>query len=635
MKRITQITLSNYRAFFNEKDNINKYQINLPQGENLLVYGENGSGKSSLFKALEDFFLSANELINLESNIYSQDDEKKPDSIIGIKLSDEKYYEFNRLGSGAYKNPLFTGASKAFLTYKSILKTYFSIDDKDTISPNLFDVIISILLSKIIDPSTNKSIADNLQNIKKSVNSFELDLKDALKEPDEDEQEKTLLETKGEKQVREDLLEPIKDEISGLNKGITSILNDAIISVNGYLNDIFKINIEVFIKDIDNYIALDSNNNLSERLHLGLKYFGKEIENQPYHLFLNEARLSALAICIYLAAIKRDKSQEDNLKILFLDDIFIGLDTSNRLPLLEILKKDFDKYQIFITTYDRYWYELAYDNLSSNWKKIELYRGIINKVINKKETASETITFEVPVLIYENIELYDKAKRYFEAFDYYTAGNCLRKIFEKRIEELIDITYRIEENDLEGQIQQLIKYYAACNCEDLISSELLHELKMFKKILLNPSSHYDLRSPLYKAEVQKAFKVVNKLLKIPKIERKLLFGIGAPLYYKNTEKNYKGEYTLIENLYVIKIESGSNRLTNPLHKIKSWELNTIPFCDKNENSIPEQEIKRMLTIEMNLKKRAEKIKHYLDLTIIPNWLNIFHTVEGKALNTYI
>ena len=46
MKKITQIKINNYKAYIEEE------VINLPQGENLLIYGENGSGKSSLFPSL-------------------------------------------------------------------------------------------------------------------------------------------------------------------------------------------------------------------------------------------------------------------------------------------------------------------------------------------------------------------------------------------------------------------------------------------------------------------------------------------------------------------------------------------------------------------------------------------------------
>jgi len=71
-----------------------------------------------------------------------------------------------------------------------------------------------------------------------------------------------------------------------------------------------------------------------------------------------------LAISLYLASIKVNPSK-GALKILVLDDLLIGLDMSNRLPLLEILRNHFvdvkedDSFQIIMTTYDKAWYELV------------------------------------------------------------------------------------------------------------------------------------------------------------------------------------------------------------------------------------------------------------------------------------
>ena len=51
--KITDIEIKNFRAF------PKTYEINLSKaGKNLLVYGENGSGKSSLYLALKYFFIS-------------------------------------------------------------------------------------------------------------------------------------------------------------------------------------------------------------------------------------------------------------------------------------------------------------------------------------------------------------------------------------------------------------------------------------------------------------------------------------------------------------------------------------------------------------------------------------------------
>ena len=60
--KITDIEIKNFRAF------PQTYQINLHNtGENLLVYGENGSGKSSLYLALKYFFESSVDEDNKEN----------------------------------------------------------------------------------------------------------------------------------------------------------------------------------------------------------------------------------------------------------------------------------------------------------------------------------------------------------------------------------------------------------------------------------------------------------------------------------------------------------------------------------------------------------------------------------------
>lgn len=106
--------------------------------------------------------------------------------------------------------------------------------------------------------------------------------------------------------------------------------------------------------------------------------------NQTYRSLLDKSvnsMLSAIAISIYLGMVKRHV-QGIPCKVLFLDDIFIGLDISNRLPLLEILNTDFSAYQVFITTYDKPWYEFVrtnYLNRNNKWKCFEIYRGRTKK----------------------------------------------------------------------------------------------------------------------------------------------------------------------------------------------------------------------------------------------------------------
>ncbi|MDA3904533.1 MAG: AAA family ATPase [Bacteroidales bacterium] len=55
--KIKKIEIRDFKAFYD------KYQI-MPDGKNLFVYGENGSGKSSFYYALKDFFQSSTETLN-------------------------------------------------------------------------------------------------------------------------------------------------------------------------------------------------------------------------------------------------------------------------------------------------------------------------------------------------------------------------------------------------------------------------------------------------------------------------------------------------------------------------------------------------------------------------------------------
>ena len=56
--KIQTIEITNYKAF------LGTHKINFG-GKNVFIYGENGSGKSSLYYALKDFFQSSLEFIDL------------------------------------------------------------------------------------------------------------------------------------------------------------------------------------------------------------------------------------------------------------------------------------------------------------------------------------------------------------------------------------------------------------------------------------------------------------------------------------------------------------------------------------------------------------------------------------------
>lgn len=633
MKRITQIDLCNYRAFYNELDNPNKYQISLPNGENLLIYGENGSGKSSFFKALHETFQSSKDAsIAITNNIFSLTDSDLSEAEIKITISEntsentslEKVQEviFNNSSPTTFDNQILIDSSASFLTYRDILKTYFLEIDNNDENPNLFNLIINGLIKDVSESSTYETVLDILNEIEDKVNSIEVAIKETEASMDESDPLKTMLETKGSDSIKDDIVGQIYTRIEELNLSITAILDNALISVNRYLDEFFNSNLEVSIENRDQYLSLviqDHEYILNKNLKFDISYFDHGHGSESYQGFLNEARLSAVAICLHLAAIKLDQPFEENLKIIFLDDIFIGLDTSNRIPLLEILKEDFKDFQIFITTYDRHWYELAKSYLR-NWKSLEMYVG-----------ENNSIHIEYPVIITQDLEYKLKAKRYIEAFDYPAAGNTIRKAFENKISQLLPNCYLYNETDLDGFFNKLILYYKNCCCEELIDERLKEELYIYKDIILNPTSHNDLRSPIYKAEVQKAYGILESIYALPLLKRVPIQNIGDILHYENSTHNYKAQYLLIETLYSISY-GGNNHVFNiPNHKLIYWEYRNVPFSDIKGVRCDKAAINKIRNQVLKLSERPAKISHFLSLETLPNWQAEFRTTDGHSL----
>lgn len=629
MISITKISFTNYRAFFNDVDKEDEYVIELPKGQNLLVYGENGSGKSSLFKGIKEFLYSADESINITENIFTTGSLELPPAEIKISFAEKdidntwKLKEeliWNKDGATTTGNVFLNESNKAFLSYKEILYTYFLDGENPSNNPNLFNLFVEILLSKVSDSSTGETFSDNLRDLEESIATFEKAVKQTMSEPDSEEPEKSLGETKGEEQIREDLKEGILDEIRMYNDSIRITINEIIDDVNNYLNKFFKNNIEISLEENYEFVSLiDSENQLDKKLVFNYKYFGNNVNDYAYSVFLNEARLSALAICIYLAAIKQNDYPD--FKILFLDDIFIGLDNSNRKPLIDILLKDFTEFQIFITTYDRYWYEMA-KAYARDWKNIEMFVGY-----------NEKYKIEHPVIFSENLDVFSKALKYFESHDYYSAGNNLRKALEKHIERLVPKTYLITENELDGYFNQLIKYYKDCSCDDFIDDKLEQDLYIFKDILLNPASHNDLKSPVYKSEVQRAIEIVKKVYSLPIINRVPILLMGDFLFYYNYEKDYTAQYFIVEDIYSIEIVGHSPRITIPKHKLLTYSFRKKAFVDRNGKKYKDSKIQSLKADVSKLTERVDRIRHFLSLTTAPDWKKDFKTASGFNLTS--
>jgi len=473
--RIKTIEINNYKAFYG------KYKINVG-GKNLFIYGENGSGKSSLYYALKDFFQSSMEAINLDEveNIFVSAANK---GTCAIKVT------FNPNSDGRAKNQNFELSAtatnsdtnlrdanrlKSFLTYKHLLDIHHL---KKAQQIDLFNLLVNGVLKHFKYSLTQgKELGELWQAVETGIvretdRSYNRD----RKKRDVDAALKVFNDAFGE------LFNQSSPEY---------ILKHArpILGQFGH-----AIELQLFYRQArpdPEYQTIESNH-----VHVELTYAGKKVEKP--HLFLNEARLSAIAISIYLGMIKRH-IQGVPCKTLFLDDIFIGLDIANRLPLLEILRTEFPDYQIFITTYDKPWFDYAKSFLdgAAGWITLEFYAEMTKE------------GYEIPK-IFDNQELLTKAKYHFDNSDYKAAAVYTRSAFERIIRNYCEkkrkkITFKTKLNEYSTG-----DFWPEVSRDIQLSTKA--DVETYRNLVLNPFSHYNTEKHEIKTELISAIQAVKDL----------------------------------------------------------------------------------------------------------------------------
>lgn len=477
--RIQTIEITNYKAF------LGTHQFNV-SGKNLFIYGENGSGKSSLYYALKDFFQASTENIDLSGleNVFVPAGQEgktaikvsfKPNPATG-KGSKDYQWDNARIDSRDVGDTSIRDGNKlkSFLTYKHLLAIHHL---KKNEAINLFDLLVKGVLKHFkYSLTSGKELGELWSDVEEAIaRTTGKEYPANKKKAEVNAAIKLFNEAFGE------LFKPESPEY---------ILNHARPFLD-YFGHSIGLNLRFSqARPTGDYLGLDG-----DQVHVELTYAGKSIDKP--HLFLNEARLSSIAISIYLGMIKRHV-QGIPCKMLFLDDIFIGLDIANRLPLLNILETEFPDYQIFITTYDKPWFEHASGFLKQkkDWKTMEFYA---------QECADGT---ETPMIV-DDKDFITKAEAHLSQCDYKAAAVYARSAFEKEIR-----TY-CKEKGKKVQFKLRLKDYTTDDFWKVIKDELpettRNEIETYRPLGLNAFSHYNTERHEIKTELISAIQAVKNL----------------------------------------------------------------------------------------------------------------------------
>ena len=469
--RITEIELNNFRAFYG------KHTVKLDSaGKNLLVYGENGSGKSSLYHALKLFFQAGVEAVPLQDqeNIFIPAHERGSVSL-HLKIKEDPAASGTTTIDLTAAAPQVRGAEaliiadankiKAFFDYKSLLKTHFN----HKTGVNIFHILVKEILPDAINRFTGETFGAEWRRIVHEVHN----------------------EFQSASRVRK-----VKDWISQFNNGLEVLLGEIEGETNTFLN-LFGINVKVSFKfDGVEYVkrrVLDK-----REILVKIEYCDEHIPKHQY--FLNEARLSALAISLYLASIRVNPS-EGRLKVLVLDDLLIGLDMSNRIPLLNIIQQYFqDDYQIIMTTYDKVWFEVVRNYFADdNWKYIEIYS-------RKLDIAAH----EFPVILDPKGYLV-KAQEHLANNDYKAAAVYIRTEFERLLKLICQKRYLKVEYNRNPKKVNTDHYLQAVKNQLVVPEDLVREIETHRGTVMNPMSHDNTERPEFRAELENTIAVVERL----------------------------------------------------------------------------------------------------------------------------
>ena len=250
-------------------------------------------------------------------------------------------------------------------------------------------------------------------------------------------------------------------------------------------------------------VAYDQTNKTLEnqQILLNVKFFDENISDR--YLLLNEAKLSAIAIAIYLSSILCLPDPKIGLKILALDDVLIGLDMSNRFPVLDILERDFKDYQIFLMTYDKTWYEIVKQRTNEkNWKYTEFY-------------FKATDEYEIPICK-EDAPYLEKAREHLNDNDYKACAIYVRTAFEAAIKQYCEkkdlaIKYRENPRDLKSE-----DFWVPIKMEtdeaglSLLDLRVIDAIERARKFILNELSHATFAN-IYRKELEDAIEAVEQL----------------------------------------------------------------------------------------------------------------------------
>lgn len=512
--RITKIRLQNFRAYDEP------FELDLGDGRNLLLHGENGSGKSSLYFALKRLFEERGDDLSRHTNLFS-DGTRTSEVTIGIRGTDAQGNEHDcevpwteadghplrppttaEGGVDPVVRSLMVDAARrsGFLDYRAMLRTnlfakpvprqshlYDVCDfvygaEQGELEAQLFDITTWVILDGV--RTTVAGTETTIGSLIRDVWAWRPISRHAGR------------------------MRNAEWATTRFNQGFSAILPELEQRTAELLSRFVGLSVTIEFEPVS--ISWDR---ASLRLDGAVltprvRFCGRTLDD--FSGTLNEARLSALAICMFLAGVRLSDNDYQNPahpRFLFLDDTLIGLELQNRLPILEILtSEEFRHYQVFLLTHDRVWFELARGHLpeGAGWSHHELFGDETTGKLIPKSSPCEA-DLQIATRHLANNDLKAAAVYARSAFEW-----KLRNVCENRGIKLPfkSNTAQVGAGALWDGIMERQRERAAAGGRDFVPAQLATRVQTIRTTVLNRLSHTGAHG-LVAVEVQAAIDTIR------------------------------------------------------------------------------------------------------------------------------
>lgn len=570
MPFINKIEITGFKAF------PDKFTLTL-EGKHLLMYGENGSGKSSIFYSLHCIFQSPLKSDGGKKYFNVKNDDGSPNNqhlknLDNLDIESRILIDFTERHPFIYivdkngfnttlidgRHPLPANITGCFINHKFLFH-FFNFRNSQRI--NLFPVFVKDILPFIKDDRSGYHIGEMYDILTSSI----------IK--------------RGNKVAKEYL-----KNIDYFNEQVKEVIEDINLSASDIYNKYFKDNDD---KELQIRLRYDSNADKPEGdpMEYWLKYdriieyikvndtvqekpsrykrlnspfIGMEVSEKLLdgtfrlitnpHVHFNEAKLTAIALSIRFSLLNLDKAADG--RFLALDDMLISLDMSNRAKVVDFLLHISDKYKVYLFTHDRVFFEnlkerIFYFNKSKN---LPPYDGWV-----VKELYNDGNTFSNPTQLDSESDV-ARALKHYKDFDYPACANYLRKALESLLNEILPSKLLRQDNGdrhekLRNTLDAAFSFFQKIPEFDLRDmSRLIGSLNL----LLNPLSHKSTETNIYKTELKEIFAILERIkLQILSLKITEVYPRTSIMYMYFTEDEHitqKFEIELRAELYIYELD---------------------------------------------------------------------------------